>query len=799
MERTIALIACILLGLVLGWAGERGPRPLPADAPADIFSAERAMGDVRIIAQAPHPTGSAANARVKAHLVARLQTLGLEPTVQVARPFAERVRGELTLASGARVENVVAVLPGQDRTLPALALMAHYDSVPGSPGAADDAAGVAAILEIARALQARGPPARDVVILFTDGEEIGLLGARAFFESHPLAERIGFVINLEARGSAGRATMFETGARNGPTVDMFARATTDSPSNALTVFAYRQMPNDTDFSVPRDQGLGGLNYAFTGRQFDYHSPTSTPETLSRRSLQDLGAQALATTSAAAYGATLPEEGPDRVYANTLAGKVVTYPPAVGWGIIGAAAALLALGVLRARRLQPPFKAMDAAFGALAGLYIFATAAVVLRFARRASGAGFGFLEQRELLAQAARFETVLLLLGLGVALLGAAACARGRMRLGPTLLAAGAGLGCQAFGGFDPVGLALGAVGAAIALLAFGRATYRSGAWAGLLATGLIVAVGVQSAAPTTAFLIAWPLLIASAGAALSALGERRPLSARILLILAGGVGLGWLAGYGHAIYVNLDMPELLAPIVWLSAFLLWPFAHPAIGGAGRITSGLLIGAGLALLVLVRLEPPWSERYPQATLVYYLLDQDQNRAFVIDAAPGPSAWTRRMLRGYGEIIEVGAEPVFSRPVRGAPAEVAQRPAPRIDVATGEDRVLITAAPAGATGDETLILEMRSDQPLADVRINGAPTQLLGEPRQWSRLSWRADDQPVGLSFRPASPSGQLEVRYAVVSPGWPAGARPLPSRPPQVMAFDSSDSTIVRGSRTLSW
>ena len=158
-----------------------------------------------------------------------------------------------------------------------------------------------------------------------------------------------------------------------------------------------------------------------------------------------------------------------------------------------------------------------------------------------------------------------------------------------------------------------------------------------------------------------------------------------------------------------------------------------------------------------------------------------------------------MLRGYGEIAEVSAEPVFSRPVRGAPAEVAQRAAPRIDVATGEDRVLITAAPPGAAGDETLILEMRSDQPLTDVRINGAPAQLLGEPRQWSRLSWRADDQPVGLSFRPASPSGQLEVRYAVVSPGWPAGARPLPPRPSQVMAFDSSDSTIVRGSRTLSW
>ena len=99
--------------------------------------------------------------------------------------------------------------------LPAVALMAHYDSVPASTGASDDAAGVSSALEIVRAIKARGAPARDVIVLLTDGEEGGLLGAHAFFGADPMARRVGFVFNMEARGSAGRVQLFETSERNG--------------------------------------------------------------------------------------------------------------------------------------------------------------------------------------------------------------------------------------------------------------------------------------------------------------------------------------------------------------------------------------------------------------------------------------------------------------------------------------------------------------------------------------------------------------------------------------------------------
>ena len=156
MERTLALAASLILAAILAWLHELPPRVAPLDAAPERFSAARAMEDIRVIAAEPHPTGSAANARVRDHLVRRMTALGLSPEVQRTAALATVERPGGASVTGGIVENVIGVLPGRDPQAPAVALMAHYDSVPGSPGAADDAAGVAAALEIARALKARG-------------------------------------------------------------------------------------------------------------------------------------------------------------------------------------------------------------------------------------------------------------------------------------------------------------------------------------------------------------------------------------------------------------------------------------------------------------------------------------------------------------------------------------------------------------------------------------------------------------------------------------------------------------------
>ena len=100
------------------------------------------------------------------------------------------------------MNNVVATIPGTNPTGSVL-MVAHYDSAPSGPGAADNAASVAAILEAMRALKT-GPAARnDLIVLFTDGEELGLLGAKAFVETQPALSNIKVVLNFEMRGDNG--------------------------------------------------------------------------------------------------------------------------------------------------------------------------------------------------------------------------------------------------------------------------------------------------------------------------------------------------------------------------------------------------------------------------------------------------------------------------------------------------------------------------------------------------------------------------------------------------------------------
>ncbi|WP_331536887.1 M20/M25/M40 family metallo-hydrolase, partial [Phenylobacterium sp.] len=489
MGRLLALLAALIAAVVIAWAGEQPPKPVPATAPDTAFSADRAMADVAAIASVPHAIGSDANHAARDRLLARMTALGLSPQVHPGvGVFNRAVRGDL-LISGGQVENLVGVLPGRDRAAPAVALMAHYDSVAGSPGAADDAAGVATALESVRAIKAQGVPARDVIVLLTDGEEAGLLGADAFFNRDPMAKRIGFLFNMEARGAAGRVQMFQAGEGNGAAVELLRKTAPDSRASSLTGFIYLHMPNDTDFTVSRKAGVAGLNYAFLGHQFEYHSPTSTPATLDRGTLQDMGRQVLATARAIAFSPALPARTPDVVYSQALGGLTLVYPPAVGWLILIASALLIAVAVMRARRIEA-FAWTDVLRGVGAGLFAVVGGCAVLHFARLATGSAFGFMEQRFLLAQADRWEAAVMLLGLGFLIFAAAELARGRRFIALAPLAAGlgsCGLVALAHGGLDKMGLGLGVVAALLAVVSYGRPVSRAGAWTGVLLLGLVL------------------------------------------------------------------------------------------------------------------------------------------------------------------------------------------------------------------------------------------------------------------------------------------------------------------------
>ncbi|MEU6743752.1 M20/M25/M40 family metallo-hydrolase [Streptosporangium sandarakinum] len=218
-------------------------QPLPASAPGDRFSAERALVHLKEFAAEPRPIGSPTGDRARDHLAGRLRAAGLE--VEIQRSVGARsAAGPATFG---QVDNIVARLRGTNPTGTVL-IAAHYDSATMGPGASDDGAALAAMLETVRALRDGPGPRNDIVLLLSDGEEDGVLGAEAFVREHPLGRAGGVLPNWEARGVSGPSLMFETSAHNARLVELFTDAVPAPRGHSAMVELYRLLPNNTDFT-----------------------------------------------------------------------------------------------------------------------------------------------------------------------------------------------------------------------------------------------------------------------------------------------------------------------------------------------------------------------------------------------------------------------------------------------------------------------------------------------------------------------------------------------------------------------
>lgn len=248
------------------------------------------MEHVRLIAREPHPTGSEANQRVRDYLLQELTSLGLAPHVQTAAPINERFGSPYKVA---RVDNVLARIDGADEGGRALLLAAHYDSVPTGPGANDDAVAVAALLETARALLSQPPDRNDIVLLFTDGEEAGLFGARAFVEEHPWAADVVVAVNFEARGNSGPSALDETSAENARLIRALAEAVPRPVASSAMQEVSRWLPHTNDLRVFKEAGMAGFDLSYFDGAVHYHTALDTPDSVDEGSLQHHGSYALA--------------------------------------------------------------------------------------------------------------------------------------------------------------------------------------------------------------------------------------------------------------------------------------------------------------------------------------------------------------------------------------------------------------------------------------------------------------------------------------------------------------------------
>jgi hypothetical protein len=622
----LLVLAVLAAGAVLALAVPPAipPPVVPASAAAGEFSAERARPHLRVLARAPRPVGSPAHEAVREYLVEALAALGLEVELQHATGL--RRSGDTVRA--AALVNVMARLPGTAST-GAVVLASHYDSVPNTFGAADAGHGVAAILETVRAL-ASGPPLdNDVIVLITDAEEVGLLGAQAWVDEHPWAVGTGIVLNAEARGHAGPVWMFRTGPDNGRMIETLARAAPYPTAVSVANAVFQRLPNDTDATVFYDAGLAAMDFGNVRGLTHYHTPLDNYENADPRTLQHHGSYLLSLARAFGTADLATLAAPPRVYFSLPYLGLLHYPEAWGPGLaLGAAALVLIMLILAARHGQ--LSAGGVAVGGLHFAVLLAGLPLLAHFGWRALAE---FVPELPWFTHGAPYDGSRYMLGLGLLAAalywGASVAVRGRVSPAEQLVAP---------------------------LLAWALLAVASALWL-----------------PGGSYVFLWPLLFALVG--LACWRPEPGLAQAVVLAVAALPALLFVLPLADELRVALTLRQVAVPVALLvlglgllalqlalvaRAFGAWPAALLAAAGAA-VLGHTLYGAGL------------DASRPKPNSVHYLADADAGEARWYSTDPEPDEWTRHYL---GAQPERGPLPDWAPPGLAGPANMAwQRAAP----------------------------------------------------------------------------------------------------------------------------
>ena len=739
-------------------AAHRTPASKPLDAAPSEFSGERARALLQRLVgdNVPHPLGSAANAQLRDRIVGALQDLGLEPTLQSGLMVCSHygVCGTPT--------NILARIAGTQSGERAVLLAAHYDSVAAGPGASDDVAGVACVLEIARVLQRLPRPRQSIILLLDDGEEPGLLGAQAFVQHQPWAATVSAAVNLDARGTSGPSLMFETGSSNRWLMSLYAAAIARPLTNSVYYAVYQRLPNDTDFSVFKAAGYQGFNFAFIGDVAHYHTPLDDWRHAHAGSLQHQGDNALATLLALANagpgpvalrrGGVLrsvrPGAGADTAGVDLARGAGVTGTAAGRGPAPGAVAA-----VERARADdRDPQSRRGARDRRHRGAGADGAAACARHSESRrcdqhggiSAGAGAGFRGAR-LWRHCAGYAAAASRRRLGTGLRGGAAvrAARGgaRARAARGELS-GAAAGAGRATGADPGDVA-------------GGGCTRSAAW--------LTSIELAALLPCIVMFTLLLPIVVPLYAALGADG----LTLMCLLLIYGGFSL--------------------AP--------LW-----AIGGRRQqqfaiIASALCVAAGVVGAMLL---PRYTSESPQRLNLRYALDADTQRAaWIADPLSGALPASLRSVAGFAPGIPPwlsGSEPSWS-----TAAPVLPIPGPRLTLlgaARGAQQAHYRVHIASVRAAPVLTLEFSPAAEVSAVQLPGdaplsAPPRRVG--KGWSQLRLFGVP-PQGLDVSFDGSAAAFDLRLSDQSFGLPAeGAGLQRARPPFAVPTQDGDVTIVTG------
>lgn len=274
----LVMLAALALGVWLGSAQLLPPKA--PDVAEEVTSIETAgkspdfalfLSHIKAMAKAPHLVSSPALIEAQKYLTDQFDQMGfayvhdryelsMEDVLTLRRERADYYGSSLADTpqdvrdmaglgeSDTMVLNNYHVLVDAPNTEETIIFVSHTDSVKEGPGAFDDTVAVAAMLEGLRKMQ-NVTPKRDLLFLFTDGEEQALLGAALFVKDYPqYKEKTSLVINLEARGNSGALLMFETSRDNLGIINSLKKAVSKPVSFSIANDVYRMMQNDTDLT-----------------------------------------------------------------------------------------------------------------------------------------------------------------------------------------------------------------------------------------------------------------------------------------------------------------------------------------------------------------------------------------------------------------------------------------------------------------------------------------------------------------------------------------------------------------------
>jgi hypothetical protein len=758
----LTLAVLLALGAFTHWA-DRPPAPQPADAPADVFSAERAAHVLQELVGTgiPHPLASAADARIRAQLVQHLHALGIATELQ------EGWTCDVVLACG-RVVNIIGRIEGTEPASAGVLLAAHYDSVPAGPGAGDDGIGVASVLEIARILKQQPQRRHPIILLIDEGEEAGLLGARLFVAERPEAHAIKAAVNLDARGDSGPSLMFETGPATDWALRVFASVAARPMSNSLYYFVYKLLPNDTDFTVFKAAGYEGFNFALIGDVERYHTPQDRFENLDLGSLQHQGQNALSVVQALAM-ADLAAPPPAGAVFFDVFSRTLWHWPASGslwFGLALTAALGYALWRVK-RRVGVPVLAIVYGFAALmigwAGAVVLSAALLTLV---RVGGA----------VPPAAAYSWAAYPTGMHAACIALA-------------LLAPAGAAKLFRRRIDAWSLwfAYLKLQAALALLCawkFPELSYLffSPVLAGLIAA--LLAMRILARAPATAPPPPLTAALPVVGAAFTFIP--------ILLLLYPALGA--------------DAWPVITALAGLAALGLAPLLRETPARSFRAYAGVaalivIVGSGVTVLM-----PAYSTQMPQRTLLWYLLDADAGKAAWL-LQPDSKRLPPQLALHAGNPAQPSTLPAGN--IAGPVVSTAPHldyPAPLLQILGVENRastVLYHLHVRSVRNAPEIELAVAADRPLE-------ATLDLSADHKLPAHFWRASDgsrwlqligvPPEGLDLTlKTSNSTDLAVTFLDRSYGVPAtGAALRAARPALTTQSQDGDLTIVYRSVRLS-